>query len=379
MSLYEIYLNNESTGLKAFIVIDSLVWGISGGGLRTSPKVSMGEVRELARTMTYKWAAMGIPFGGAKAGIVAQPDAKNKLELLQSFARLAKPLMHHNFFTGPDMGTTSEEVEFIFREAGIDTISFVRKKLRERGIEISLPKNVSLTNLGGRGFEDFITGYGVFSCIEEACKFLRLKMNEQKAVLQGFGTVGYSTAHYLSKQGVKIVGISDLAGTIYNEKGLDIEAIYKARDRFGTIDRKKLSFQYEELGREEILELDTDILIPAAVASAINSDNASKVKAKLVVEAANIPVTKEAEKSLHKRKILVIPDFIANAGLACGFGLIMTGKTSTNRDEVFNAVAKRIKHATYYIIKKSKEEKITPREAALKFSLLNAKEFASQS
>jgi glutamate dehydrogenase (NAD(P)+) len=148
-----------------------------------------------------------------------------------------------------------------------------------------------------------------------------MNLSEATIAIQGFGSVGSGTARFLAQKGAKVIAVADVDGTIYQEDGLPVDQLIAARDELGSIDREKLDCSYEEHPRDDWLALGAHILIPAAVADTITKNNVQRITSRLVVEAANIPVTIEAEKQLHRLGVAVVPDFIANAGAACGFGM----------------------------------------------------------
>lgn len=335
--------------------------------MRMTPSVTEEEVRRLAEVMTYKWAAMGIPFGGAKTGIVGNPNDPKKQDILRAFGKLAKPILSTSVFTGSDMGISSDELGVVFEEVGIDTINLV---LRHRGMEgkIKVLDDVRISNLGGEGFEDLITGWGVAQATEEAWNLMGNDIEGATISIQGFGAVGKSTALFLDGVGAKIVCISDAEGTIYKKDGLNVQSLADNQREGGLMNRKKLPKSVKRFDRDYWLSPKTDILIPAAVADAINKSNIRRVKASLIVEGANIPASHEIEERLHKKGVFIVPDFIANAGLSCGFGLIVTGETGKSYKEVFKETGERIRKAVKSVYRTTKKKNITPRQAAIEYS-----------
>lgn len=360
-------LADPETGLLAFIVVDEFVDGIAGGGMRMSPSVTEEEVRRLAEVMTYKWAAMGIPFGGAKMGIIGEPNDPKKQDLLRAFGRLAKPILRTSVFTGPDMGISSDELEVVFEEVGIDTVNLVLKLKGMDGI-IRVRKDVRLSNLGGKSFEELITGWGVAQATEEAWNMMGNDIEDATISIQGFGAVGKSAALFLDGIGAKVVCISDAKGTIFKKDGLNVQSLADKQVETGLVNRKKLPKSVKRFDRDYWLSPKTDILIPAAVADAFNKSNIRKVKASLIVEGANIPASHEIEERLHKKGVFVVPDFIANAGLVCGFGVIVTGATGRDQKDVFRETGRRIRKAVRSVYKATKKKDITPRQAAIEYS-----------
>ncbi|MEE9116113.1 MAG: Glu/Leu/Phe/Val dehydrogenase dimerization domain-containing protein [Thermoplasmata archaeon] len=363
-----IKLADPKTGLLAFIVVDEFVDGIAGGGMRMSPDVTEDEVGRLAEVMTYKWAAMGFPFGGAKIGIVCDPKSRKKQKLLRAFGKLAKPVLSTSVFTGPDMGISSDELGAVFEEVGIDTINLVLNHLKTKD-KVKMQDDSRLSNLGGKGFEDLITGWGVAQATEEAWNLMGNDIEGATISIQGFGAVGKSAAVFLDGIGAKVICISDAKGTVFEKDGLDVQSMADDQVDTGLVNRKKLPKSVELFDRDHWLSPRTDILIPAAVADVINKSNIRSVKASLIVEGANIPASHEIEERLHKKGVFVVPDFLANAGLVCGFGLIVTGAVGGSQKEVFGETGKRIRRAVRTIFRSSKRKKISPRQAAIEYSL----------
>jgi glutamate dehydrogenase (NAD(P)+) len=232
-----------------------------------------------------------------------------------------------------------------------------------KGITIDLPDEFDLLS-DDANLEELMTGYGLAECTEEACAQIGISLSDATIAIQGFGNVGSGTSQFLTQKGAKIVAVADVEGTIYHKDGLPVEQLVASRDELGTIDRKKLDCNFEEHPREDWLAMGTDILIPAAIADAINKNNVGRVSAKLLIEAANIPVTAEAERQLHKMGVALVPDFIANAGAACGFGLLLSGQSKFDPQAVLQEIGRRIRGATANIIAASHKRKKLPRKAA---------------
>lgn len=360
---YKLEVNFEKLGIKGYLIIDSLINGLSAGGLRMCEGLTEDEVARLARTMTYKFAAADIPMGGAKAGIALDPRHPAKREVIEIFAKAIRPILAEKYIVGEDLGTTKADISHLYSSAKINPIVVVKKKMAAKGITIDLDDDVDLlsdeTDLG-----DLVTGFGVAECADEACSRVGLSLDKATVAIQGFGTVGSGAARYLTEKGAKIVAVADVEGTIYRTKGLPVDKLTAARDELGTIDRGKLDFDFIEKSRDEWMSMYAQILVPAAVADAITKKNAEKVTAKLIVEAANIPVTEEAERILYHMGVAIVPDFIANAGGACGFGLLLTGQVGYDVEEIFREVGNRIRSATAHVMEAGQANNIFPRKAA---------------
>ena len=288
------------------------------GGIRYSADANEDEVKALAALMTYKCAVMDVPFGGAKGAVKINPKDYTVEELEQITRRYTSELIKKNFIgpgvdvPAPDYGTGPREMSWIadtyaaFHPGEIDALASVTGKPVSQG--------------GVRGRLE-ATGRGVFYGLREVCShrddMKRLGLDKglqgKRVVVQGLGNVGYHAAKFLQQQGgARIVGLAEYEGAIYSERGLDVEAVMKHRKETGSL----LDFPgATNLGsREEALELECDILIPAALENQITAENAPRVRAKIVAEAANGPVTAEAEAELLRNGVMVIPDIYLNAG-----------------------------------------------------------------
>jgi glutamate dehydrogenase (NAD(P)+) len=287
------------------------------GGIRYSLSVNQDEVMALAALMTYKCAVVNVPFGGAKGGVCIDPKEYDEVELEHITRRYTSELIKKNFIgpgidvPAPDYGTGAREMAWVadtyaaFNSGSIDAQGCVTGKPISQG--------------GIRG-RTAATGRGVYFGVREALNNekdlkklgLTAGVDGKRVVVQGLGNVGYHAAKFFFEAGAKIVGIAEYEGSIYDPKGIDIEKLMKHRKEIGSI----LNFPGSKnlKGRGDALELECDVLIPAALENQINSGNADNIKAKIVAEAANGPVTPEAEKVLLKKNILIIPDLFLNAG-----------------------------------------------------------------
>jgi len=286
------------------------------GGIRYAMGVNQDEVTALAALMTLKCAIVDVPFGGAKGGIKIDARKYTEQQLQRITRRYTTELIKKNFIgpgidvPAPDYGTGAKEMAWI-----LDTYStFNPGQIDAYGCVTGKP-----VNLGGIRGRTEATGLGVFYGIREFCdqkedmKALDLTtgLEDKTVVIQGFGNVGYWSAKFFQDAGASVVGIAEYDGTIYNAKGLDIDALLKHVKSTGSV--KKFAGS-KAMPSKAGLELECDILIPAAIESVIHKENAKNIKAKIIGEAANGPVTPEAEKILLKKKIVILPDTFLNAG-----------------------------------------------------------------
>jgi glutamate dehydrogenase/leucine dehydrogenase len=337
-----IFLHSEKAGLEAVVVIDNVALGPAIGGVRVSPAVTPEEVRRLARTMTLKNSIAGLAHGGGKAGIVADPRSPQKEHIFRIFAKLIREL--EEYIPGPDLGSDEECMAWVYDETG-----------RAAG----LPEEIGGLPLDKLG----ATGYGLAACAEVACPFAGMEIKGARIAVQGFGSVGKAAARFLSERGAILVAASDTGGAIYNPDGIDVMHLVETKlDTDSVVNYA----QGKRLTADEIFGLDADILIPAATADVINERNVSAIKARLILQGANIPATAAAEKALHERGVLSVPDFIANAG-----GVIMAAMEYEKRTEkeAFAAIEERIKKNTALILDKMKKECKLPRDAARELAM----------
>jgi glutamate dehydrogenase (NAD(P)+) len=286
----------------------------------------VGEVERLARTMTYKLVALDMPAGGAKGGIDWDPAHPDSRGVLKRFLEAHLPYLRHCWATSEDLGTREEEIVDLLRELGMPTsVQAILDRLPDREQAMARLTKAFGLSVAGMPLTDVATGYGVAKATLAVLPALGMSPEECRVAVQGFGSVGGGAALYLQKGGCRVVAIADALGTIYAPSGLDVVLLLGRRNRWGEIERQGLPEQYQALPRESWLSLPVDVLVPAAIADAIDEENAAGISARLVVEAANIPTTAGAEAQLTRRGAIVVPDFVANAGGAGMFGAVLNG------------------------------------------------------
>ena len=287
------------------------------GGIRFSDEVNQDEVMALAALMTYKCAIVNVPFGGAKGGIKLNPRKYSAYELEKVTRRYTSELVKKNFIgpgidvPAPDYGTGEREMAWI-----VDTYQSLKPgEIDGAGCVTGKP----ITQGGVRGRKE-ATGLGVFFGVREVCNMqnvmdklgMKTGITDKRVVVQGLGNVGYHTAKFFREHGAKVIGLAEFEGAIYNANGLNEEEVFQHRVTTGSI----LNFPGATnlANNTDALELECDILIPAALENVINKDNAQRVKAKIIGEAANGPCTPEADEIFIQKNILCIPDMYLNAG-----------------------------------------------------------------
>jgi glutamate dehydrogenase (NAD(P)+) len=274
------------------------------GGVRYHPNVTLDEITALAMLMTWKCAVIDIPYGGAKGGVCCDPKEMSPRELEHLTRRYATMILDligpYRDVPAPDLYTDEQTMAWI-----MDTYSTFKG--------YSVPESVTGKPiiLGGFKQREEATAMGVVFCIREAVKHLKMNAKKSSVVVQGFGSVGWNAARILDKEGYLVVAVSDTKGGIYNPKGINPVQVFEHKKKAGSV----LGFKgSRQVTNEELLELSCDILVPAAFENQITSVNADNIKARVVAEAANAPITPKADKMLNEKKVFVIPDILDNSG-----------------------------------------------------------------
>lgn len=367
------------TGRKGYAVIDRMVNGLAGGGTRMRPGVSLEEVERLARTMSYKNGAFNLPGGGAKGGLDIDPHDPQARGMLSRYVRAMRPLYRSGWGTAEDLGVSQELLSDVFAEQGVGMT--VQAMLDRSGDSKAAGRRVSqglAIQVEGIGLADCIGGYGVAEAAAACVEHKGWKMSEMRAVVQGFGSMGGSSARYLAKLGAKVVGVVDVNGAITNPEGLDVERMLKSRNALGEIDRSKLQSGDREIPGDQWLDIEADIIVPAAVADVINAGNAANVKARLVVEAANIPSTDDGQRMLFERGVIVIPDYVANGGANAWWWWTLLGVIEADADQAFKHVSKVMRETVTGMLERAEAKGISPREAANELSMQNLDHLAEK-
>ncbi len=296
--------NDETKMFTGFRSQHNTARGPAKGGIRYHPNVTFDEVRALSMWMTWKCAVVGIPFGGGKGGVICDPTKMSETELERMTRRFATSL--EGFIGGdkdipaPDVNTNAQTMAWI-----MDTLS-----MHEGHTLLTLVTGKPVA-LGGSLGRAEATGRGVSFVVAQAAQKLGLSLQGIPTVVQGFGNVGSTSAYLLHDLGCKIVAVSDVYGGIFNPKGFDPRAVLEHVKKTKSV----VNFPgTERVTNEDLLELQCDIFVPAALENQITGKNASKIKAKVVAEGANGPTTPEADRILHDKGVFLIPDILANAG-----------------------------------------------------------------
>ncbi|HYL99794.1 MAG TPA: Glu/Leu/Phe/Val dehydrogenase [Blastocatellia bacterium] len=288
----------------AYRVQHNFARGPAKGGIRYSPDVSLDEVRALAAWMTWKCAVVNIPFGGAKGGIICDPRQMSPLELERLTRRYTAELLDfigpERDVPAPDMNTNEQVMAWMMDTYSMHARHTVTAVVTGKPVEIG----------GSKGRRE-ATGRGLLFVCNEACKLFNLNPSDTRVVVQGSGNVGGVAATLLDEQGYKVVGIADITGALSNPKGLNVKEVLAYLKENRTVEGYP---EADHISNEELLELECDILLPAATENQITTHNASKLKCRILAEGANGPTTAEADEIVFDKNIFVIPDILANAG-----------------------------------------------------------------
>ena len=341
-----------------WIVVYNFVSNYCSGGTRMHPNVNAEEVYRLARAMAYKYKACdSVTTGGCKAGIAYDHKAPDARDVLKRFLIAATPLMNHGVNLGGDLGVDANVVFEIWKELGVK-VPQTKAMRNDPNVTEGTKKHDLLCEMKLDRFltYDMITGYGTaFGADEQWILRTGESGNGATVVVQGFGCLGASCAHKLSRLGYKIVGISDANGMVVCEDGLDIDLLLDNRKHAGEINYDAIPANYKRIENTQWLEVDCDILIPAALEDVLNISNADKVRAKVVAEGANISTTPDADDVFLKKGIDVAVDFLINLGATRYYDSIIFNKIGLCTQEASNDVEKIVRRNVRLVHEKAKE------------------------
>ena len=338
-----IHVYEPSVALKAILVVDNVAMGPSIGGLRMAPDVSTTECFRLARAMSMKNAAAGLRHGGGKSVLFGDPKMPKgeKEKLIRALACALANTDEYIF--GPDMGTDEECMAWVHDEIGRS---------------VGLPRDIGGIPLDELG----ATGWGLSHATDVALRYCDFDLNGARIVIQGFGSVGKHSARFLAEKGAVLVAAADSRGTVYDPEGLDIKKLMDIKDAGKSVID---SSQGKKLAIDAVLDIECEIWIPAARPDVITEENVQRVKTKLIVQGANIPVTAGAEQQLHEKGVLCIPDFIANAG-----GVICAAMEyqKASEKQAFETIEEKIRRNTEEVLEQARHKQILPRQAAVELA-----------
>lgn len=347
-----IHIHNHRAGLNAIVVIENTAIGPAIGGVRMAADADLEECRRLARAMNLKNAAAGLPRGGGKAVIVADPSMpiSEKENLIRAFAQAIAQIT--DYIPGPDMGTNET------------CMAWLRD---ETGRAVGLPRVI-----GGIPLDEIgATGHGVAVAADVAQAFGGVPVEGARVSIRGYGAVGRHAAHCLAEKRALIVAVADSHGTALNAEGFDLARLDALKAHGQTV------MDYsgaQTAARDAIIAADCDILVPAARPDVINLSNADAIKTKLIIEGANIPTTVDTEAVLHKRGVLVIPDFIANAGGVICAAVEYRGGTEA---QAMTTIAEKVRENTSEVLQIVRKTGVLPRDAATQLAETRLREAMS--
>jgi len=338
-----IQVQQPSMGLNGVLVVDNVAMGPSIGGVRMAADVTMEECMRLARAMTFKNAAAGIPHGGGKAVLKGDPGMPmaQKEQLIRGFACALREVEQYIF--APDMGTNEVCMGWVK-----DEINRVVALPRELG-------GIPLDEIGA-------TGWGLRHAIEAALPFCDFGLAGARFAVQGFGAVGMHVSRFLAEQGAQLVAAADSHGAIHNPEGLDVQRLVTLKGQGHPLHDYP---DARQITPEQMLAVECEIWIPAARPDVINETNMRSLNTRMVAEGANIPITAAAERFLHEQGVLCLPDFIANAGGVICAAMEYQGSTET---AALQTIEEKVRRNTREVLEQAAEQRITPRDAALQLA-----------
>lgn len=341
-----VMVSDPDLGMRGVLVIDNTARGMGKGGTRMTPTVTVAEIAQLARVMTWKWAAVDLFYGGAKAGIRFDPTSPRKEEILRSFVRRLSNEVPKEYVFGLDMGLTENDAAIINDELG-------------RGAAVGTPYE-----LGGVPYDRLgITGFGVAEVVDEIAE--REGLQGKRVAVQGFGAVGHATAERLHELGYVVTAVSTAEGALGAPDGLDIPALLTEREQLGDT----FVHEHPELTLPSRGELFTDaeILVPAAMQDVLPAGDVPEVQARLIVEGANLPTSATSQSELRARGVTVVPDFIANAGGVVSAAFAMEQRFSAFRpdpQQIFETVSQKLRLNATTTLEEAQRTNVTPHQAA---------------
>lgn len=332
-------IRDPQAGLEAMVVVDNVAAGPAIGGVRMAPDVTLEEVARLARAMTVKNAIAGLPHGGAKAGIVADPTqpSEQRDRLVRAFGAAIRDLVE--YVPGPDMGLDEAAMAVLHDEIG-----------RAVGLPAVLG-GIPLDELGA-------TGFGIAAAAEVVAEVADVPLEGTRVVVQGFGSVGSAAARFLVERGAVLVAAADSRGAIADPDGLDVAKLVATKREGRSVGEHPRG---ERIAAEDLVAVDCEVWIPAARPDVLTADTSRRLRARVVLEGANIPTTPEAARLLHERGVVVVPDVICNAGGVICASVEYHGGT---RGQAFAAITERITANTRDVLERAARDGVPPRDAA---------------
>lgn len=380
--LLQLTWTDPVTGRRGYVVIDSLVRGIASGGLRLREGCTLDEVRGLARGMALKEALVYnpvdkyVPLGGAKGGIDVSPHDPEAHAVLRRFLAAVLPIVREQWNTGEDFGLRQDVIDAIAGELGLpSTIEAAFAKVPDVEAARERLRAAFEVVVDGIPLADLVGGYGVAEASLAYAERLGIEAKGATAVVQGFGSIGGAAARYLDRAGVRVVAVADRDGLLTNAGGLDVEALLAARDGLGVVDRSRAG-AVTDGDRDGWLDVEADLLVPAAMSYVIGAADAVRVNARVVVEGANLPTLPEAEAALAARGIPVVPDFLANVATNAWWWWVVFGDIEPTANDSFRKISATMRRLVTFAGDDADRTGGTLRAAALALAERNASAIA---
>lgn len=360
------------SGRQGFVVIDRLVRGVASGGLRMRDGCTLDEVRGLAAGMTRKEALhyepgnRYIPLGGAKGGIDCSPYDPQARAILTRFLDGVRVLIERHWTTGEDLGVRQDTLDEVIVGLGLDSsIQAIYPLLDDAVAARERLAAAFAIDVDGVSLPELVGGLGVAESALTALDHAGLPYRSARAVVQGFGSMGGATARYLAGAGVRVTGLADAHGLIVNPAGLDVERLLRRRDPLGAIDRSQLRLGDTEAPGSAWLDIDCEVLVPAAVSYCIDARDQARIRARFVVEAANMPTLPDAEAALSARGVHVIPDFVANSATNAWWWWTLFGDIGADAGQAERKVRDSMRRIVSQLLTDAERHDETMRSAAL--------------
>lgn len=352
---YMVTVYDPTLGMEGYLVIDNTARGLGKGGIRMTPHVTIEEVYRLARTMTWKNALADIPFGGAKAGIKWTGGSDElKKKYVESFARAISGFIPQKYITGPDVNTGEREMTWIAEATGMWTAA-TGKPSQYCSVDEGKERCGLPHELGS-------TGFGVAEAALVTANLAGMDITSARVAIEGYGNVGTFAMQFLREAGATIVAVADSKGTVFCEKGIEKKLLDEIKQKTGSV------CDYpggERMSRDDIFRLDVDILILATVTDVITESHIKDIRARMIVEGANIPMSEAVEDELFKKGVIIVPDFVANAGGVISSYAEYLGSTPK---QMFALVKEKITKTTHLVMTQSFLEKKNPRTLAMELA-----------
>lgn len=368
----EVTWTDPVSGRQGFAVIDRLVRGVASGGLRMRDGCTLDEVRGLAAGMTRKEALhydpgnRYIPLGGAKGGIDCSPHDPQARPMLTRFLDGVRFLLERHWTTGEDLGLRQDTLDEVVAQLGLNSSIQAIYPLLDDAAEARARLAAAFAiDVDGVSLPELVGGLGVAESALTALDHAGLPYRSARAVVQGFGSMGGATARYLARAGVRVTGLADAHGVVVNPAGLDVERLLLTRDPLGGIDRSQLRRGDAEADGRAWLDIDCEVLVPAAVSYCIDSREAARVTARFVVEAANMPTLPGAEGELLARGVQVIPNFVANSATNAWWWWTLFGDIGADAGQAERKVRDSMRRIVTEMLTDARQDQVSARAAAL--------------